>query len=139
MYIKFNNTRDEPTVIDWEEIRTDKKSKSDLNYNLITLAEYNTITTEPFAKSQYTTFNTAILTAAKDTATKQITKNQGWFHHSNSMLIPAIHHRDRLLHHLRSQESSEETTAIRAQLQAAQVIVTDYVTLDKAAWSLHQA
>ena len=55
------------------------------------------------------------------------------------MLIPAIHHRDRLLHHLRSQDSSEYTTAIRAQMQAAQVIVTDYVTLAKAAWSLHQA
>ena len=57
-------------VIDWEKIRTDKQHKLDLNEKLITLTEYTTITTNPFAKSQCTTFNTAILTAAKETATK---------------------------------------------------------------------
>ena len=75
--IKFNNTHDEPTVIDWEKIRTDKKAKSDFNDKLITLTENETITKDHFSKSQYTTFNNAILTSAKDTATKQITKNQG--------------------------------------------------------------
>ena len=73
--IKFNNTRDEPTVIDWEKIRTDKKAKSDFNDKLTTLTEYETIATDPSAKSQYTTFNTSILAAAKDTAMKQRTKN----------------------------------------------------------------
>jgi len=112
--IKFNNTRDEPTVIDWEKIRTDKQAKLDFNDKLITLTEYAAITTDPFAEIQYTTFNTAILTAAKKTAKKQRTKNQGWFHHSNSVLIPVIHHRDRLIHHLQSQDPSEDTTALRA-------------------------
>ena len=135
--IKFNNTRYEPTVIDWEKIRTDKQAKLDFTDKLITLTEYATITTDPFAESQYTIFNTAILTVAKETTTKQRTKTQGWFHHSNSVLRPAIHHRNRLIHHLRSQDPSEDTIALRAQLQEAQVIVTNHVTLAKAAWSLH--
>ena len=40
MSINFNNTRDEPTVIDWEKIRTDRKAKSDFNDKLITLTNY---------------------------------------------------------------------------------------------------
>ena len=133
-FIKFhNNWNKATTVVDWEKIRTDKKAKSDFNDKL------NILFNNHSAKSPYTDFNSAILIAAKDTATKQRTKNQGWFHHSNSILLPAIHHRNRLLHHLRSQDPSEDTTAIRSQLKDAQAVVTDYVSLAKSAWSQHQA
>ena len=49
----------------------DKKSKSNFNDKLSTLFE------DYFAKSPYAYFNSAILTAAKDAATEQKTKNQG--------------------------------------------------------------
>ena len=131
--IKFNYTRDEPSIIDWEKIRTDKEAKSDFNNRLTTLTAHGNTLPDPFAESQYTAFNTAILTAATDTAMRQKKKNQGWFHHSNSVLLPAIHHRDHLLHYLRSRDPFKDSIALRAQLQESQVIVTDYVTLAKAA------
>ena len=40
---------------------------------------------------------------------------------------------------MRHKSPKIQFTAIHAQLQAAQVIFTNYVTLAKAAWSLHQA
>ena len=44
--------------------------------------------------NDYTNFNSAILIAARDTATTDQNKNQGWFHHSESNLLPVILHRD---------------------------------------------
>ena len=87
----------------------------------------------------YTTFNSAILLDAQDMATKERTKNQGGFHHSELILLPEIQHRDHLLHHLLSKDPSEDTTAIKDKLRAAQNVVSDYVSLAKAAWSTHQA
>ena len=87
----------------------------------------------------YTTFNSAIVLAAQDTATKEITNNQGCFHHTELTLLLAIQHRDQLLHHLRSKDPSEDTTAIKVELRAAQNVVCDHVSLAKSAWSTHQA
>ena len=71
-------------------------------------------------------------------ATKEITKNQGCFHHSELTLLPAIHHRDQLLHHLWSKDPSEDNTAIKVELRFAQNVVSDHVSLAKAAWSTYQ-
>ena len=89
--------------------------------------------------NDYTTFNSAIQLAAQATATKERTKNQGWFHHSELTLITAIQHIDQLLQHLRSKDPSEDNTAIKVELRSAQNIVSDHVSLAKAAWSTHQA
>ena len=94
---------------------------------------------EKLLSNDYTTFNSAILLAAQDTATKETTKNQGWFHHSELILLPIIQHRDHLLHHLRSKETSEDTTTIKDELKSAQNVVSDYVSLAKSARSTHQA
>ena len=89
--------------------------------------------------NDYTTFNSAIFLAAKDTATREITKSQGRFHHYELILLPTIQHRDNLLYHLRSKYPSEDTTAIKDELRASQNVVNDYVYLAKAAWSTHQS
>ena len=89
--------------------------------------------------NDYTNFNSAILLSAQDTATKKRIKSQGWFYHSELILLPMIQHRDHLLHHLRSKHPSENTTAIKDELKYAQNVVSDYVYLAKAAWSTHQA
>ena len=86
-----------------------------------------------------TTFNSAILLAAQNTATKEITNNKGWFHHSELTLITAIQHRDQLTHHLRLNDPSEDTTSIKVELRASQNVVCDHVSLAKAPWSTHQA
>ena len=69
--------------------------------------------------NDYTDFNSAILLAAQATATKERTKNQGWFHHSEFTLLPEIQHRGQLLHHLRLKDPSEDNTAIKFELRAA--------------------
>ena len=55
------------------------------------------------------------------------------------ILIPVIQHRDHLLRHLQSKDPSEDTTAIKDLLKAAQNVVSDHVSLAKASWSTHQA
>ena len=54
-------------------------------------------------------------------------------------LLPAIQHRDQLLHHLRPKDPSEDSTAIKVELRAVLNVVSDHVSLAKAAWSTHQA
>ena len=88
--------------------------------------------------NDYTTLNSAILLAAQDTSNKERTKNKVWFHHSELILLPEIQHQDHLLHHLWSKNPSEDTTVIKVEPRAAQNVVSDYVSLAKAAWSTHQ-
>ena len=89
--------------------------------------------------NDYTTFNSAILPSAQDTATKERTNNQGWCHHHEQILLPAIQQQDQLVHQLQSKDPSEDITAIKDELKAAQNVVSDYISLAKAAWSTHQA
>ena len=81
--------------------------------------------------NDYTNFNSAILLAAQDTATKERTKNQGWFHHSELILLPEIQHRYHLLNHLKSKDPSEDTTSIKEELKTSQNFISDYVSLLK--------
>ena len=52
-------------------------------------------------------------------------------------LLPAIQHRDQLIHHLQSKDPSEDNTAIKVELRASQNVVSDHVSLAKSAWSTH--
>ena len=88
--------------------------------------------------NDYTTFNSAILLEEQYTAIKEITKNQGWFHHSELTLLPAIQHRYQLRYHLRPKDPSEDTTTIKVELRAPQNVFCDHFFLSKAACSTHQ-
>ena len=78
--IKFNNDRDDITIIDWQKIQTEKTGNSIFNTKLFNL-KFSTDT----SALRYTEFNANILSAARDTATKQKTENRGWFHHSENI------------------------------------------------------
>ena len=67
------------------------------------------------------------------------TDNQGWFHHSEIILLPIISYRDHLLRQLRTMDSPTEATFLKAHLDTAQNEVTDNISLAKAAWSSLQA
>ena len=86
-YIKFKNGKQESTVIDWGDIRTDEETKYFFIRKL-----YELIKNNKSLSNDYTTFKLAILLAAQDTATKERTNNQGWFHHSELIVLPAIQH-----------------------------------------------
>ena len=131
--IKFNNEQQKYTIIDWEKIRTDEETIF-LNDKL-----YELIKNNKSLSNDYTTFNSAILLVSQVTETKERTKNQGWFHHSELNLFPVIQHRDQLLHHIRLKDPSEDTTTIKVELRAAQNVVSDHVSLSKVAWFTHQA
>ena len=87
--IKYNNEQQEYTVIDWEKIRTDEETKYFLNDKLYELMKNN-----KSLSNYYTTFNSATLPSAQDTATKERTNNQGWLHHYELTLLTAIQHQD---------------------------------------------
>ena len=65
--------------------------------------------------------------------------NQGWFHHSENILLPIISYRDHLFHKLRTTDSPTEAIFLKAHLDTAQNEVTDNISLAKAAWSALQA
>ena len=89
--------------------------------------------------NDYTTFNSSILLAAQAKAIKEIIKNKGWFHHSELTLLPAIQHRDQILHHIRSKDPSEDNTAIKVELRAAENVFSDHFSLAQAAVYIQQA
>ena len=126
--IKFNTTQDDKEIIDWQKIQTDDDTKKAFNERLF---NYDQL----FGPSSYTEFNYNILLAAKATATRKKSDNRGWFHHSEQVLLPAISYRDHLLHLLRATNSPAEATVFRVYLTAAQHVVTDNISLAKAAWS----
>ena len=132
--IKLNNEQRQSTVIDWEQIQTDDETKQMFNEKLQELMSSNQLQV-----NDCTNFNSAILIAAQDTATTDQTKNQGWFHHLESNLLPVILHRGQLLHQLRSTDPSSDTTKLKKELKTTQKFVTNYVSHSKAAWSTHQA
>ena len=100
-FIKFNNEKQESTVIDWEKIITHEEMKYIFNDKLYELMEnYKSLSND------YTNFNSAILLAAQDTETEERTNNQGWFHHSELILLTDIQQQDHLLHHLQSKDPS---------------------------------
>ena len=66
MAIKFNNDRDDITIIDWQKIQTERTENSIFNTNLFDLT-FSTDTSD----LRYTEFNDNILSAARDTATKK--------------------------------------------------------------------
>ena len=96
--IKFNSEQ-QSTVINWDRIGIDYKKISIFNDKFYELTNDNKLLSH-----DYTYSNSAIIIAAQDTTTKERTKNQGWFHHSEIILFPVIQHRDHLLHHLRSMD-----------------------------------
>ena len=63
--IKFNNEKQQSTVIDWENIRTDEETKY-FNNKL-----YELMKNKNSLSNDHTAFNSAILLAAQDTATKE--------------------------------------------------------------------
>ena len=63
--IKFNNGQQESTIIDWEKNWIDEETRSIFNDKLYELTKNNNI-----LSYDYTDFNSAILIAAQDTATK---------------------------------------------------------------------
>ena len=65
--------------------------------------------------------------------------NQGWFHHSENILLPIISNRDHLLHKLRTTDSPTEVIFWKTHLDRSQNKVTDNISLAKSAWSALQA
>ena len=68
--IKFNNDHQDFMIIDWPKVQTEKTEKSIFNTKLLDL----TFSTDTPALG-YTEFNAKILSAAKDTSTKQKSEN----------------------------------------------------------------
>ena len=126
--IKSNNERDNITIIDSQKIQTEKTENSIFNTKLFDL----TFLTDTSAL-RYTEFNANILSAARDTATKQKPENRVWFHHSEKHLLPIIANRDYLLHHLLNQDPTLDLTHVQILLKDAQTKVTDNISLAKAA------
>ena len=84
-------------VIDWETIRTNKDYGRLFNDKLhLSLMEHGIY--EPTDGQEYITFNSLILQAASETATKLKHENKGWLNHSLATLIPVITNLDNLLH-----------------------------------------
>ena len=126
---KLNNDQDDMEIIDWKKIQTNKGAKDEFNDRLFNLSR----------RSSYTEFNSNILLAAQEIATRKKSDNRGWFHHSKHILLLVISHQDHLLHLLRATESPAEATVLKVYLTAAQREVTDNISLEKAAWSALQA
>lgn len=126
--IKFNTTQNDKEIIDWQKIQMGDDTNKEFNKRLF---NYNQVS--------YTEFNSNILLAAKAMATRKKSDNHGWFHHSEHVLLPAISHRDHLLHLLRNTDSPAEMAVFQVYLTAAQPVVTDNISLAKAAWSAFQA
>ena len=130
-FIKLNIQKEDLMVIDWQKIRTDKYSKDKFNEKLhISLMENHLIDYSPTDLSKYMLLNQLILKAAAETATKSKSSNKGWFNFSKSTLLPAITHRDQLLHTLRT-VTSIDLLPINKSLTAAQYVVTDTISLAK--------
>ena len=96
---------------------------------------------EPTDGQEYTTFNSLILQAASERATKIKHKNKGWFNHSLATLLPVITNRDNLLHLLRHTDPSnyDSIHEIKHDLKLVQNNVTNSIDLSKARWSAFQA
>ena len=88
-------------------------------------------------KQDYTTFNSLILQAASDIATKLKHENKGWFPHSLATLLSIITERDTLLHLL--QHTDPSVQLLKTDLKLAQHAVTDSIELAKTSWSAFQA
>ena len=67
------------------------------------------------------------------------TDNQGWFHHSENILLLIISYQEHLLHQLWTTDSLAEAAFLKAHLDTAQNEVTDNISLANAAWSVLQA
>ena len=127
------------TIIDWEKIRTDTKTNTEFNTRLhLFLMESDIYNLNPVDGTDYTTYNKLILKSATETATKLRSEDKRWFYHSKEALLPAITHRDQLLHSLRT-ATSHRATGIKTALNTAQEIFTDTISLAKATWSAHLA
>ena len=132
MAIKLNLKREALTIIDWGKNRIDPPTNKEFNDRLhLNLMQQDIYNFEPTDGEDYTTFNALILQSAQATATKPKSKDKGWFHHSKGALLPAIVHRDQLLHSLRT-ASSHTVSSIQTALTAAQEIVTDTIFLANA-------
>ena len=92
----------------------------------------------PTDYSNYKLFNQLILKAAEETATKPKSSDKGWFQFSKSTFLPAITHRDQLLHTLRT-VTSIDLSLIKKSLTTAENVVTDTISLTKSTWSSYQA
>ena len=71
--------------------------------------------------------------------TRKKTDNQGWFHHSENILLLIISYQYHLLHQLWTTDSPAEATFLKAHIDTAQNEVTYNISLAKAAWSALQA
>ena len=100
--MKFNNEQENIEIIYWKIIQTDHDAKEEFNDRLF---NYDKLSRESHSAASYTKFNANILLAAQETATRKKTENQGWFHHSEKILLPNISYRDHLLHQLRTTDS----------------------------------
>ena len=115
--IKFNNEQDNIEIIDWKRIQTNHDTKDEFNNRLF---NYVKLSRESHSAASYIEFNTIILRAAQETVTRSKYDNQGWFHHSENILLPIISYRDYLLHKLRTTDSPTEATFLKAHLDTAQ-------------------
>ena len=96
---------------------------------------------EPTKGQEYTTFNSLILQAANETATKLKYDNKGWFNHYLVTLLPVITNRVNLLHLLRHTDTSnyDSIRVIKHDLKLVQNNVTGSIYQAKARWSASQA
>ena len=100
--------------------------------------ENHLIDYSPTDSSNYTLFNHIILKAAAETNTKPKSSYKGWFQFYRSTLLPAITHRDQLLHTLRA-VTSIDLLMINKALTTAQNIVSNTISIAKATCSSYQA
>ena len=108
--IKFKSDYVERPVIDWDAIK--KIPVINIKFNLLlhkTLQDTH----------DYTTYNEAILSCAKQTAMIVKSKCQGWFHHSRDTLAPTLESRNEVLHVMRDTKvpASAETLSKLRRLQ----------------------
>ena len=93
----MNIPKEDTIVVDWEKIRTDKNFGNFFNDKLhLSLMEHGIY--EPIKGQEYTTFNSLILLAARETATKLKYDNKGWFNHFLETFLPVITNRGNLIH-----------------------------------------
>ena len=90
IYLDYHIRMDMTSVSDesrWKIIQPDHDAKEEFNDILF---NYEKLSRESHSAASYTEFNANILLAAQETAMRKKTDNQGWFHHSENILLPII-------------------------------------------------
>ena len=86
----------------------------------------------------YTLFNEVNLNSAQQSEMTNRQSNKGWFHHSKSILTPALSARNVILHSIKSDQHPPSQEKL-LKLKTLQQDVDKIIEISKARWSRHLA